>query len=240
MAPVARVLAKAQGVLEPIQTATTLAGQIEELKGVLEAYASTPVTLIGYSWGAWLSFMVAARFPALVKKLCLVASGPFEEKYVSALHDTRMSRLTVEERREFEAATQALGDPATPGKDAWLARLGALASKTDAYAPCAAHEDPADRTGPRGDIFQGVWEAAAQLRRSGELLEMAHRIRCPVMAVHGNYDPHPAEGVEKPLAAVLPGFQFVLLEKCGHTPWVERHARDCFYRVIQDAVKEQP
>jgi len=36
MAPVAREIASAGGVLEPLQTATSLPGQIEELRMVLE------------------------------------------------------------------------------------------------------------------------------------------------------------------------------------------------------------
>ena len=54
-----------------------------------------------------------------------------------------------------------------------------------------------------------------------------------VLSIHGNHDPHPAEGVQKPLTAVLADFRFVLLERCGHTPWLERQARDEFYRVLR-------
>ena len=110
MAPVARELvrelASTCGILEPIQT-------VQELRAILETHGDLPVRLIGYSWGAWLSFIVAARYPALVKKLVLVGSGPFEAQYVAQLHECRMQRLDEAERAEFEATIQALGDPAT-------------------------------------------------------------------------------------------------------------------------------
>jgi pimeloyl-ACP methyl ester carboxylesterase len=80
MAPVAHELSFGSGVLEPIQTAASLEGQAEELKTVLENEGGLPVTLIGFSWGAWLSFIVAARYPTIIKKLILVGSGPYEEK----------------------------------------------------------------------------------------------------------------------------------------------------------------
>ena len=51
MALVARELSSVTGVLEPLQTATTLEGQVQELKAVLEKNAALPVTLIGFSWG---------------------------------------------------------------------------------------------------------------------------------------------------------------------------------------------
>jgi pimeloyl-ACP methyl ester carboxylesterase len=234
MAPVARELAARRGVLEPIQTAASLEGQVEELRRVLETSGDPPVTLIGFSWGAWLSFIVAARYPALVNKLILVASGPYEEHYVAGLQETRLSRLSPAERAEFQDTINALRSPASEDRDALLVRLGALAAKADAYDPVAGGARESDLVGARGEIFQGVWEDAAQLRRSGELLELGRSIRCPVVAIHGDYDPHPAEGVQKPLARVLDRFRFVLLENCGHRPWAERQARDAFYRVLEE------
>src|SRR5450759_1323153 len=80
VAPIARKLGEMRGVLEPIQTAKTLDGQVEELRLVVQQNAMTPLVLIGHSWGAWLSSIVAANYPILVRKLILVGSGPFAEK----------------------------------------------------------------------------------------------------------------------------------------------------------------
>ena len=49
MAPVAARLAEIRGVLEPLQTATTVDGQVEELKVTLEKHGELPVSLIGFS-----------------------------------------------------------------------------------------------------------------------------------------------------------------------------------------------
>jgi pimeloyl-ACP methyl ester carboxylesterase len=234
MAPVARTLAPDCGVLEPIQRATSLEGLIIELKAVLEAHGDPPVVLIGFSWGAWLGFVVAARYPRLVEKLIIVGSGPFQEKYVARLHETRLKRFSEEERREFEAVIAALGDPLAGNKDSLLARLGALAAKSDAYDPIAGRAEKSDQVDPRGDVFQTVWTEAAEMRRSGELLELGRRIQCPVIAIHGDYDPHPAEGVRRPLSAILDEFRFVLLENCGHKPWIERQAKDAFYYALRE------
>lgn len=69
-------------------------------------------------------------------------------------------------------------------------------------------------------------------RRSGALLGLAQQILCPVVALHGDCDPHPAEGVEKPLSNVLREFRFILLKHCGHTPWIERQACEEFYAAL--------
>ncbi|MDH4318541.1 MAG: alpha/beta hydrolase [Desulfobulbaceae bacterium] len=235
MAPVARELAAGgHGVLEPLQISSTVEGQIEELQAVLTKYRSSPFILIGHSWGAWLCFMVAARYPALVKKLLLVASGPFEDKYVAGLHRTRMDRLRAEEQNEFDAILQTLADPMAGNKNLLFSRLYDLVTKADSYELIPLEAEESNLIEKRWDIFQSIWETAAQLRKSGELLALGKHIQCPVIAVHGDYDPHPAAGVEKPLSDVLSDFKFVPLKKCGHCPWMERHARDQFYRIIKE------
>ena len=236
MAPVARELASGRGVLEPLQTAASLKGQVDELRTVLEQNGDVPVTLIGFSWGAWLSFIVAARYPLLVKKLIFVASGPYEEKYVARLQESRLSRLGEKERAEFESTVRLLGD-SVQDQDGLLARLGVLTARTDEYDPIAEGLDRADLVSGQGNIFQNVWRDAADMRRSGRLVALAKQIKCPVVAIHGDYDPHPAEGVQDPLSAALERFRFVLLNNCGHKPWMERQAGDEFYRVLREELR---
>lgn len=200
VAPVARELSSKYGVLEPLQTAVSVDGQVEELKAVLEKEAELPVVLIGHSWGAWLSLILAAKHPLLVKKLILVGSGPFEEKYAAEVSRARLDRMDKE-------------------------------TVPDAYDPIEGKPEPIDY---QGDIFNSVWPEAEELRRSGRLLEFVKDIRCPVVAIHGDYDPHPAEGVQKPLSAILKDFRFILLDHCGHKPWIEKDAREKFFELIRN------
>lgn len=231
MAPVARELSSVMGVLEPLQTAATLEGQVRELKAILEENAALPVTLIGFSWGALLSFIFAARHHSLVKKLILIGSAPYQEKYALNITQTRLSRLSEAERAEALSLMQTLNDPAGADKNTPLARLGKLLSKADSYDPLPYDDELLEC---RYDVLQGVWEQAAELRSSGKLLELGKSIRCPVVAIHGDYDPHPAAGVAEPLSHTLKDFRFILLEKCGHRPWLERHARDRFYDILKE------
>jgi len=61
---------------------------------------------------------------------------------------------------------------------------------------------------------------------------MARSIACPVVAIHGDWDPHPAKGVNVPLARELSDFKFILLKKCGHRPWNERNASEAFFDIL--------
>lgn len=229
MAPVARELSTMTGILEPFQSATTLAGQVEELRSVLHEHALPPVTLIGFSWGAFLSWFFAARYPDQVKKLVLVSSPPFEEQYAHAITQTRMRRLKKKEREEVQAILARLNEEGVPDKNTLLATLGTLLARADAYDASNLENEGFHC---QYDVFRGVWDEAADLRQRQVILQMAKKITCPVIAIHGDTDPHPAEGVNDPLAQKLPDFRFVLLEKCGHRPWAERYASEEFFRVL--------
>ncbi len=230
MAPVAREMVKTRSVLEPLQTALTINGEVEELRQALVENSSLPAILIGYSWGVWLSFMLAARYPSLVSKLILVSSAPFTQEYAFDTDRTRFSRLTSSERDEIQTIKSELDDPSWTGdKDVLMAKVGKLFSRADSFDPLPhASEAECHR-----DIFSAVWLQAETLRRSGALLALGKDIECPVVAIHGDNDPHPADGVRISLSGVLKDFRFILLEKCGHVPWFERQSKDSFYKILR-------
>ncbi len=230
MAPVAKELSGDFGVLEPLQTADSVAGQVDELAAVLERHADVPVTLIGHSWGAWLSYMTAAAYPNLVKKLILIGSGPFEARYTPLLHERRMSRLTEAERYRARELQEVLNGSAMEDRSALFQEFGALMSKADAFDPLPAKGEAIE---VQPEIFQKVFGEAQTMRKSGDLLESGRKILCPVLALHGDYDPHPVEGVAEPLSRVLKDFRMIVLKDCGHTPWLERRAREGFYEIIR-------
>jgi pimeloyl-ACP methyl ester carboxylesterase len=233
VAPVARELSSRAGILEPLQTATTLEEQVSELHSVLQENASLPVILVGHSWGAWLSFIAAARHPASVRKLVLVGSGPFEPHYAANITGTRLTRLGETDRLRTLHLIEALSGLDTEGKDKLLGEFAALCARADAYDPLPDDDESFE---VRYNVNQLVWQEAEALRHSGGLLEMGKQITCPVVAIHGDYDSHPAEGVERPLSRVVREFRFILLEKCGHSPWLERQARDSFYRIMTSEI----
>lgn len=243
MAPVARELYSSKdipgGILEPLQTVNSLEGQILELKSILEKHGSVPLILIGFSWGAMLSFIFAARYPQLVEKLILIGSGPYEEKYSEGIMDIRISRFGKEDLKNYLHLSELLNSPSDKvsvmNKNSVFCSIGKLISKVDAYDPLPYEEELLECD---YEIFKNVWQEARELRKIGRLLELAKEIQCPVVAIHGNYDPHPYAGVKEPLSQVLINFKFILLQKCGHKPWIERAAKEEFYRILMQEIKQ--
>jgi pimeloyl-ACP methyl ester carboxylesterase len=234
MAPVAAGLSQTMSVLEPLQTKSSFQGQIEELKEVLETHAHLPVVLVGHSYGAFLSFAFASLYPTFVKKLILVGSGSFEESYAKNIMATCLSRMGDAEKQKLESLEKQLDDPRAINKDALFAQLAKLVSQADHFDPLNSENPYVDAS---FEIYEKVWKEVHALRRDGGLVGYGKHIQCPVVAIHGDYDPHPAEGVEIPLSQTLKDFRFILLEKCGHYPWFEKHARERFYEVLQREIE---
>jgi len=228
--PLAQSLAaNGLNVLEPFQNADSIPGQIEELKTLVDEDCTIPVVLIGHSWGAWLAWIFTAHNPNLVKKLILVGAGPFEEEYSLDIMKTRLSRLRLADRIHALKLSKDLQNRKHPNQKGLFKNLGTLMTRADTFAPLTEESHVLEF---QPDIFNAVWPQAKALREFGKLLEMGRLIHCPVVAIHGDYDPHPAEGVKKPLSKLLQDFNFVKLEKCGHYPWNEKFAKKRFYEIL--------
>ncbi|QEE14317.1 alpha/beta fold hydrolase [Promethearchaeum syntrophicum] len=234
MAPVAEYLSDTYGIIEPFFLEATLPEQLLELKQIIDIHNIEKVVLIGFSWGAWLRYLFAAKFPNLMKKLILVGSGPYKHQYYLELIDTRNNRMSQEQKEHYSEILNNLQDPNMTNNDASISQLGALCRKIDQYNDLEV-EEPFPT--PHFDIdrtthFQKAMNEVIRMRKSGDLLKEAEKIKCPVVAIHGDYDPHPVNGVKIPLEKKIVDFQFFLLEKCGHKPWTERYARLEFYKLI--------
>lgn len=224
--PVARVLAaRGIGVLELLQSAESVAGQIEELREQIDACEVAPICLFGHSWGALLALLTAAKYPYLATKVILVAAPPLEERWVASIMETRKSRLSEAKRTEFEGLMRLSGED----QEESLRRLHQLILESDSFDLVEEFHEEAEF---QPAIYRSVWPEVAELRRSGELLERVAEYKGEVAAIHGDFDPHPAVGVREPLSRVLNHFTYCELEKCGHTPWAERQAAARFYELV--------
>jgi pimeloyl-ACP methyl ester carboxylesterase len=233
VAPVARELSKDMGILEPLQTKDSIDGQIEELVDVLKKYADIPVVLIGHSWGATLSYLTAARFPNIVKKLILIGMPPLSVQDRPDLTSAWLNRLSEAERVDFLSLEKFVWDGKKGDKSASMGRLFRLITKGESYALIKAKDEVLEyRLNVNVAIFRELTNQPQYL----DLTDLGKAIKCHVVAIHGNDDPRPAKIVREPLSKVIKGFKFMLLDKCGHTPWMEKHARKEFFKVLSKEI----
>lgn len=225
------------GVLEPYQSADTIAGLIAELDAQLHAAGTLPAVLVGHSWGAWLAPLYTARHPEAVRQLILVGAGPLLAEYVPELEKRREARFNAEERRRFHELLQQLehAPEAAADRDALLAELGALCGKADFYAPLSLPASP-HPVAADGKAYARLWPEIAKLREAGQLPEVFRNLPVAPVFIHGDSDPHPPEGIRSVLANAGIPFSFHLLDCCGHEPWAERYAREAFAKLLKTII----
>jgi proline iminopeptidase len=200
---------------EPITWRT----HVDDLRSVLAELGDPPAAIVGYSWGALLAMLHAMdaveRGERIPHRLVLLDPAPV----------TRPFRRVFEAefaRRQESAEIRAIRDElATSGlrerdPDAYRRRMFAASIAGYFADPHRAVELTPFRV--VGRIQQSVWESLGDfdLLARGQL----DRVRTPALVVHGREDPIPlasSEGAARALGAAL-----VVLERCGHVPYVEQ------------------
>lgn len=240
MAPLARLLSDYVRVIEPLQRRSgqlplTVAQHVADLHEVLTDVAQ-PVHLVGSSWGAMLALTYAARHRDGLRQVVLIGCGTFDELGRAEYQSRMKARTSPEDRIRLsylDAQLAAQSDASR--RDALFAQMGdvALANQSHALLTTEFEQLRADEQG-----HYETWEDAVRLQRTGIQPAEFANIDCPVLMLHGADDPHPGPMIRDSLAPVVRILRYHEFVKCGHMPWLERHARDEFLCVLQEALVE--
>jgi len=192
---------------------------VDDLALVVRELAVEPLHVVGYSWGALLALLYATEAGR--------ASATLPPPASLVLIDP--APLTRDYRRQFEAefARRQQGAEVQAMRDE-LARSGLRERDPEAYRQRAFElsvagyfHDPRaarDLTPFRvvGRVQQSVWESLGDF----DLIAELPRVRVPALVVHGREDPIPLASSEEGARAL--GAELVVLERCGHVPYVEQ------------------
>ena len=194
--------------------------QVADVGRVAMELGAAPLDLVGYSWGGLLALLyaveaAAGRAEPRPARLTLLEPAPV----------TRAFREAFEQeftRRQAGPAVVALRDE--------LARSGLRERDPDAYrqrlfevSVAGYFADPhraRDLTPFRvtGRVQQSIWSSLGDY----DLVPALRDLRLPAFVVHGRQDPIPLASSEAVAQAL--GAKLLVLEDCGHVPYVERAA----------------
>ena len=194
---------------------------VEDLAAVVTELGLEPLSVVGYSWGAMLALLYtieARKNPHLIPpaRLALVSPAPLTSEYRRQFEAefARRQQQPELERMRSELAGSGLRerDPAAYRQRAF--ELGVAGYFAD---PQNARDLTPFRVA--GRVQQSVWESLGNFDLTRDL----EGIRIPSIIIHGRDDPIPlASSVEASRAL---GTNLVVLDDCGHVPYVEQPDR---------------
>lgn len=191
---------------------------VADLAAVCREFGVTSPTIVGYSWGAMLAMLYAMEAQvdaalAAPERLALISPAPVTAEYRAAFDDNLrrrgMAPAIVAEREALMASGARERDP--EGYRQRIFELGVAGYFAD---PAEARDLTPFRV--VGRVQQSTWESLGDF----DLRPGLERVRVPSVVVAGRDDPIPtASSVD---AARALRAELVLLDRCGHVPYVEQ------------------
>ena len=197
--------------------------QVDDLAQVIADLRLTPLTLIGYSWGALLALLymiegsrVSGRH--LPVRAVLIDCGPVTRRFRDLFEAEFARRQSSPETRSLRDELGASGlrerDP-----DAFRHRSFELSVAGYFADPRRAKNLTPFRV--IGRVQESIWSSLGDydLTTPG----MLDLVNVPALFIHGRQDPIPLESSAQAAASMRA--RLVILEECGHVPYVEQPER---------------
>jgi proline iminopeptidase len=206
--------------------------QVADVARVAAELDVAPLNIVGYSWGGLLAMLYAVEAAA-----GRIAPAPASLALIDPAPVTRAHREEFE--REF-ARRQASPEVAALRDE--LQRSGSRERDPEAYRqrtfelsvagyfadPHRAHDLTPFRV--TGRVQQSIWQSLGEY----DILPALEGVQVPAFVVHGRQDPIPLASSQAAARALHTGC--VVLEHCGHVPYVEQP--DQLFASLQAFLRE--
>jgi pimeloyl-ACP methyl ester carboxylesterase len=165
-----------------------------------------------------------------VRKAILIGSAVFDAENSARTKKQRLERLTQANRGRHDTILRELTLASGEERDQLFAEWADIFFDADVYDPLTRDLEVLEA---QPDVNEKVWSDFKALRdRPNFLADEFSKINIPVIVIHGEYDPHPIEGIRPLLEGCLRDVRFEMLPQCGHYPWIERRARERFFEIL--------
>ena len=240
VAPLAGGLSRSFRAVEPWQRGSggvplTVARHVADLHELTaELGHDSPLAIVGHSWGAMLALCYAAEYPENVGPIVLVGCGTFDQ----AARNRMKAAIDARTDANLRNRLHRLSTEFTDSTDRFMQTFTLTRHLYD-FDPIDPYPDQ-DENGPFDlAAHEETWNDMLALQADGVIPCAFEVIESPVLMLHGQYDPHPGKMIRDSLLPYLPQLEYHEFADCGHSPWIEKSAREVFFSVICAWLKRQ-
>jgi len=233
VAPVAKGISGSFHAVEPWQRGSggsplTVARHISDLYELsADLGGGSPVAIVGHSWGAMLALCFAAEHPSQVGPIVIVGCGTFDQSSRSTMQAIIEERMGDDVRDRIRQLSADTTDPA----DQFIQTFKLTRQIYD-YDPIVPYADKDECEPFDVRAYDETWRDMRRLQDDGTYPRAFAAIESPVLMIHGQYDPHPGKMIRESLLPHIPQLEYRELEGCGHSPWIEKSARELFFSSV--------
>lgn len=192
--------------------------QVADVASVAEELGVEPLSIVGYSWGGLLAMLyaieaAAGRVAPRPVRLGLIDPAPISRSY-RVEFETEFARRQAAPDVAARRAELASSDLRERDPAGYRQRMFELSVSGYFADPRRAHDLTPFRV--TGRVQQSIWASLGDYDLASELAGL----RVPSFVAHGRQDPIPLASSETAARAL--GTECVVLEDCGHVPYVEQ------------------
>ena len=215
------------------EEALTVARHIADLDElVTDLGKAAPVAIVGHSWGAMLALCYAAEHPDKAGPVVLVGCGTFDRAARSRMQATIAERIDDDLQQRVRQVSTDATDPADQ-----FTKIFRLTRQIYDYDPVAPYADKEEFEPFDLKAHNETWTDMQRLQDDGIYPDAFAAVKAPVLMLHGEYDPHPGTKIRDSLFPYIPHLEYNEFEACGHSPWIEKSARDAFFATVCEWLK---
>ncbi len=195
---------------------------VEDLDSLRKHYAHERWIVAGHSWGAGLALAHAVRFPAHTTAVIHISGTGIDPKWHEEYRKNRLAVLSEAERNEYTRLRSEREEVEGVELERMEKRLTELSRRADVCSPDHIGMLPQYDLHPTSnDVNREVGSDWSAYQNDPAFHKAVHRLRMPILFVHGAADSRPAHFIEK-LSSLVQNGCYRAIEESGHYPWVER------------------
>lgn len=208
----------------------TIESFVNDIEAIRKAYNLDQFSILGHSWGGFLAMQYTIKHQQYVDKLILSNSIPstsegyalFDEEYQKRMNPIQEEIKEISKTLEIQSGAPGI-----------MEKLYRLIFSQYCYSTEKANALNLDMTSTallNGNKINTLFRENV-LHQPFNLNNDLNALKISTLVLHGDVDPIPPM-TAKIIHENIPGSKYVLLQNCGHFPYVEQPA--IYFKLIND------